>query len=148
MANIKYNQEDLTDHHAVVAVIKDNQGRILMQNHVKYGFWTLPIGKAKLDQGPEDALKQEILEECGLIIKDIKELVAKNYKYERNDKIVNVFSHLFEILKYSGQLDNKEPEKHSEQKFVDLEEIKKLPYLSDMTVLYLNSLGFVRNAKI
>jgi hypothetical protein len=55
---------------------------------------------------------------------------------------------LFEIIKYSGVMKNKEPEKHREQKFMALEEIKKLPYLSDLTLLYLSFLDFNREAKI
>jgi len=148
MEKINYNQEDLEDHHGVCAVIKDEDGRILMQNHIKYGFWTIPVGKVKIGQDIQEGLKQEIFEECGLIIEDTKELVAKNYKYERNGKTVNVFSHLFEIIKYSGVMENKEPEKHAEQKFMELEQIKNLPYLSDLTLLYLSVLGIKRNAKL
>ena len=47
MAKIKYNDEDIVSHHAVVAMIKDDSGKILMQKHVKYGFWTVPVGKVK-----------------------------------------------------------------------------------------------------
>lgn len=148
MKKINYNQEDLIDHHGVCAVIKDNRGNILMQNHVKYNFWTIPVGKVKTRQNIEDGLKQEVFEECGLIIEEMKELVAKDYKYERDGKKVNVYSHLFEIIKYSGVMENKEPEKHMEQKFLALEEIKKLPYLSDLTLLYLSFLGFNRKAKL
>ena len=33
-----YNSEDLFDHHGVSAVIKNKDGEVLMQEHVKYGF--------------------------------------------------------------------------------------------------------------
>jgi len=148
MAEIKYNKEDLADHYGVCAVIKDSQGRILMQNHVKYGFWTIPVGKVDFGKNIEEGLKQEIFEECGLVIEKMKELVAKDYEYERNGKKVRVLAHLFEIIKYSGQIQNKEPQKHKEQKFVALEEIKKLPHLSDLTLLYLSIMGFNREAKL
>ncbi len=70
MSKINYNAEDLIDHHAVSAVIKDKDGRILMQEHVKYGFWTVPIGKVAVNQTLEEGLKQEIFEECNSIIQD------------------------------------------------------------------------------
>ena len=148
MNKINYRQEDLVDHHGVCAVIKDETGKILMQNHVKLGFWTIPVGKVKAGQSIEEGLKEEIFEECNLVIEDMVELVAKNYEYERDGRMVNVFSHLFEIKKYSGQMNNNESQKHSEQIFMSLEEIKKLPYLSDMTILYLKQLGFERHPKL
>jgi len=145
---INYTDEDLLDHHAVSAVIKDSEGNILMQDHVKYGFWTIPLGKAKVGQDPIDAIKEEVLEECNLVIHDLKEVAGKEKEYERKGKLVQVFNHVYEILDYSGEMKNNEPHKHTEQKFIPLEEIKKMPYLSDSTVLFLKSLGFERKVRI
>ena len=47
MPKINYSEEDLRDHDAIGAVVKDSKGRILVQDHVTYGFWTIPVGKAK-----------------------------------------------------------------------------------------------------
>jgi len=143
-----YNEEDLADHHGVAAIIKNQKGEILMQEHAKYGFWTIPVGKVKGDQDIVNGLKQEILEECNLQIQECKEIIGKDYFYERNGNPVKVTSHLFEILKYSGEMKNMEPEKHKQQIFLSVEEIMKLPYVSDMTLLYLDQLGFKRKAKI
>ena len=55
---------------------------------------------------------------------------------------------IFEIIKYSGEMKNMEPYKHSEQKFMDLEDVKKLPYISDLTLLYLEYLGFKREKRL
>jgi len=145
---IKYTQEDVADHHGVSAVIKDKDGKILMQEHVKFGFWTIPVGKVKIGQEIEEGLKQELFEECNVVVKDFKELICKDYLYERDGKMVKVISHLFEIKEYSGEIKNKEPEKHKQQRFMSLDEIKKLHYLSDMTLLYLSLNGFTRDAKI
>ena len=142
----KYKEEDLLNHDAVGAVIKDKNGKILMQNHIKLGFWTLPVGKVKRGQSIEEGLKEEIFEECDLKITKFTELKNRNYEYLRQGNKVNVFLHLFEIQEFSGEMKNKEPEKHSEQKFISLEEIKKLSYLSDLTLFYLEHLGFVREA--
>ncbi len=119
-----------------------------MQEHNKYGFWTIPIGKANPDQTPEEGLQQEIQEECNLKILECKELIQRKFIYERNGKMVNVLSHIYEVLKYTGVMKNNEPHKHKKQMFIPLEKIKQLLYLSDATVLYLEHVGYKREAKI
>jgi hypothetical protein len=42
MNTINYNSEDMLDHDAVFAVIKDKKGEILLQEHSKYDHRTLP----------------------------------------------------------------------------------------------------------
>ena len=137
---IKYTEEDLKDHIGISAVIKDNQGRVLMQNHVKYGFWTLPVGKALPEQTVEDCLKEELFEECGINVEEFRFLLKREFIYDRHGHKVTVVKYLYEITRYSGEIKNKEPHKHSEQKFMAINEIKKLPHLSDATLLYLEIL--------
>lgn len=145
---IKYNNEDVIDHDGVAAVIKNAAGEVLVQEHVKYGFWTIPVGKVKTGQDVQSGLKEEILEECNLDIHESKELCVKDYFYERNGRTVKVVSHLFEVLKYSGEMKNTEPNKHRQQLFMPINRIVELPYLSDLTLLYLNQIGFNRPARI
>jgi 8-oxo-dGTP pyrophosphatase MutT (NUDIX family) len=148
MKDIKYTDEDILDHDGICAIIKDKNENILMQDHVKFGFWTLPVGKVKPGQNILEGLKDEIYEECGIKIKDVKELAVREYTYLRKGKNVKVNSHLFEILSYVGNIQNKEPYKQRQQLFMDLKTIKKLPYLSDMTLFYLETLGFKRKARL
>jgi ADP-ribose pyrophosphatase YjhB (NUDIX family) len=143
-----YNEEDLLDHHAIGAVIFDDKKRILMQEHLKYGFWTIPIGKIKKNQEVLEGLKEEIFEECNLSINACKEILVDGKDYLRNGKKIKVLNHIFLITNHSGELKNKEPEKHSQQKFIDLETIKNFRYLSDATVMYLGSLGYRREALV
>jgi ADP-ribose pyrophosphatase YjhB (NUDIX family) len=143
-----YTLEDLKDHVAIAGVIRDTYGNILIQRHNKYGFITIPIGKAKSGQTAEQGLMEELFEECDIVLTDFKLILKKDYSYDRRGKLINLVLYLFEIIDYSGIIKNKELEKHSEQKFMSLDEIKKSPYLSDATLLYLESLGFVRDAKI
>ena len=138
----------MLDHHAVSAVIKDQWGNVLMQDHVKFGFWTIPIGKAKHGQNPVNAIKEEVFEECNLIIEELKEIYFKEVDYIRNGKKVKVFAHVYLVISYSGELKNKELHKHKEQKFIPLNEIKIIPYLSDSTIFFLESIGFKRKAKL
>jgi 8-oxo-dGTP pyrophosphatase MutT (NUDIX family) len=148
MKKIKYTEEDIFDHDGVTAVIKNDNEEILMQEHIKYGFWTTPVGKVKKGQSIEEGLREEMSEECNIIIEESKEVKTKRYTYKRNGKKVKVRVHVFEILKYKGTLKNNEPHKHTQQKFISLDEIKKLPYLSDVTILYLRVIGFERKAHI
>jgi len=148
MEKPNYNEEDLSNHYGVAAVIKNNEGKILMQEQTKYGFWTIPVGKVALTEDILEGLKKEILEETNLVIENCEKLVSKLFQYERNGKLVNVTSNMFEVISHSGNLRNKEPEKHKQQLFLSLEEIKNLEYLSDMTLLYLEHLGIKRPAKL
>ena len=103
--------------------------------------------KSKKGQSVESGLKEEIREECNLKLKRFKELKAKNFVYSRAGHKVAVRLYLFEILNYSGMMKNRESAKHSSQVFLPLARIKRLPYLSDSTVLYLSVMGFKRKAR-
>ena len=148
MKSLNYNKEDLSDHYGVSAVIKNSKGKILMQEHKKFGFWTIPIGKVGINQDKIEGLKEEIFEETNLIVKSLKELIHKVYTYNRNGKKVKVYTYVFEIKKYSGKIKNKEPHKHSKQEFLSLKKIKKISYLSDSAIMYLEYLGFKRETKL
>ncbi len=144
MKKICYPSEDLHDHQGIGAVIKDAQNRILMQEHIKFSMWTIPVGKVKPGQTVEQALHEELFEECGISIKGFRELDYHLFEYNRNGIPVKVFHHLFEILSYSGTVTNKEPHKHSQQIFLSIPEILMLHALSDSTLLYLKRLGIKR----
>jgi len=145
---INYNNEDTVSHDGVAAIVKNQEGKILMQEHVKYGFWTIPVGKVKNNQTILDGLKQEIFEECNLEVLECSEITSKDYFYERDGNLVKVSSHLYEIEKYKGTIENKEPAKHRQQVFMSIQEIIELPFLSDSTLLYLNQIGINREPKI
>jgi len=142
--NPVYTSEDLLDHHGIGAIITNEHGEILMQEHIKFGFWTIPIGKVDLNKSVTEGLAQELFEECDIIVKNSEEIATKEYQYLRQGKKVVVWGHVFAILKYSGTIKNKEPHKHTKQLFMSIEQIKKLPHLSDMTLLYLESIGIQR----
>ncbi|MBI5072224.1 NUDIX domain-containing protein [Candidatus Woesearchaeota archaeon] len=145
---IPYTPEDLLDHHGIAAVITNEKGEILMQDHVKYKFWTLPVGKVHPSQTVEEGLAQELFEECNIVIEKWKEIATREYDYIRNGKNVAVSAHVFVILQYSGDIKNKEPHKHKEQLFLSLDKIKELPCVSDITLLYLESIGIKRKKKL
>lgn len=147
-SKIKYTSGDLKDHEGVAAIIKNKAGNILMQEHIKFGFWTIPVGKVEPGQTLLEALRQEMFEECGINIGQANELGVKNVEHVRDGKKVHVRLSLYEIRRYTGTIKNKEPHKHTQQLFIPLDKITKLPYLSDSTVFYLETLGTLREAKL
>ncbi|WP_248929692.1 NUDIX hydrolase [Paenibacillus hamazuiensis] len=55
-----------------VVIIKDSQGRILMQQRRHpYGTWGLPGGLMELGESTEDTARREVLEETGLSIGEL-----------------------------------------------------------------------------
>lgn len=128
-----YNEEDLAPHHGVSAIIYDEYKNILMQDHVKLNFWTIPVGKVKSGQKVIDGLKEELLEECGIKVIKFKEVRLFRKIYKRQNIDVEVINHIFEVEKYSGIPRNLEPLKHRSQIFMSIEEIKKKSKLSDAT---------------
>ena len=122
MTEIEYNEEDVIDRNGVSAIIKNEKGEILMQEHSKFGFWTIPIGKVNTNEDLIEGLKEKVFEETNFKVKECKKIKSKTYKYQRNGKKVNVTANVYEI--------------------------KKLPYLSDSTIIYLGHLGFKREAQL
>lgn len=82
-----------------------------------------------------------------LKLKKLKEIATRRYDYIRDGKNVFVDVHLFEVIEYFGTIKNNEPHKHKVQEFLSLDKIKNLPYLSDNTLLYLETIGFKREAR-
>jgi len=132
-----YTKEDLKDHSGVAVVIKNKNNEVLMQKHVKIGKWTIPAGKVVPESSLKETISKEMFEETGLIITKTVFLKDRMFVYKKNNVIVNTHSHVFEALEYIGTLENKEPHKHNKQLFMRIEDILKLPNLSDVTMLWL-----------
>jgi 8-oxo-dGTP pyrophosphatase MutT (NUDIX family) len=136
----KFNEWDLQDHIGMGAIIRDKSNKILMLNHNKFGFWTIPIGKAMPGDSAIDALKTEIREEVGIEVQGYKLITRKMEHYPRGEKTINVDFHLYDVTSYAGTPQNKEPQKHSGMKFMTIAEIKALPKQSDANKLMLANL--------
>jgi 8-oxo-dGTP pyrophosphatase MutT (NUDIX family) len=53
---------------AVAAVIRDADGRILLQEKASGEGWSLPSGLIEPGESPDQALRREVLEETGLAV--------------------------------------------------------------------------------
>lgn len=128
---IKYTPEDLEDFQAIGAVIVEDK-KILMMDHVKFNFWTVPIGKVKKKQSVEEGLIEELQEELGITPTKFRRLTIWKKTFKWRGKVIKTENHLFFIDKYRGKIKNNEPNKHRSIKFIDIKGIKRLR-LSEMT---------------
>ena len=70
---------------AAGAVIRDDAGRILLQEKTFEPGWFLPGGAIEPGEHPEEALVREVAEETGLIVRPLKVLLiigGTDYRYE------------------------------------------------------------------
>jgi ADP-ribose pyrophosphatase YjhB (NUDIX family) len=141
LEKIQYNEEDLTNHYGIAAIIYNDQKKILMLDHIKFNFWTIPVGKVTQDQTIEEGLIQELEEEVNITPIDFKQIDKLLKTYPRRGKRVKVDARLFEVIKYKGKVKNNEPKKHRSMKYMSIEEIKQLPKISHMTKLALKYLS-------
>ena len=131
LAKIQYTEEDLQDFQAIGSVfIKDK--KILMMDHVKFNFWTVPIGKVPKGKTVTQGLKQEMKEELNVNVIKQKQLVIWKRTFNWRGKKIKTENFLFLIEDYKGHIKNNEPKKHRSIKYMSIAEIKKVR-TSDMT---------------
>lgn len=142
ISNPLVSKEDIADHNGVAAVIHhpSNPNKILMLNHVKYSFWTIPVGKCSFEENVCDGVCKEVFEETNISILKMNKLGSFIKVYERGPSVkTKIESFLFDVVEFSGLENNMEPEKHSDMKWIDISDLKMIsPYnLSDITRFYL-----------
>lgn len=54
---------------SVAAIIRDEQGHLLLQRKAGSEGWSLPAGAIEVGEGPEEALRREVREETGLLVR-------------------------------------------------------------------------------
>lgn len=134
-----FTEEDLTTKDAVWIVIYDSFWKVLIQDHVKLNFFTIPIGKVWNGENPDEVMKREIFDETGLTIFEYKKLIIKEWVYDYNGVKIKIRNHIYEVVVWSWELINKEPLKHRSMRFMNIEEIRKLPKISDATQIFLST---------
>ena len=129
----KFNSEDLKNHLGIgVIFLSNDKKKILLMDHVKFDFFTIPIGKVKPEETIDEALHIEIEEELGVKLIKYHEVDVNVNIYIRENGPVNVEQHIFLIEKYSGVIKNLEPDKHRSIKWYTFSEALKLK-ISDNT---------------
>lgn len=111
---------------AVYLIIKNNEGKILVQRRqgtkLWPGFLALPAGHVDEGENVYDAVIREAREELSIIItkNDIVDSFVVN---RRNKSLMPYFDVYFEISSYKGQIKINEPEKCSELKWVNIDNL-------------------------
>lgn len=125
---------------AVVAYIRNDEGKFLLLYHVNQDYWTPPGGKVEPDDwNTRESICREVFEEVNYDVMQIKDWtpqvhcnkVTTTITHECGDE--NWILHLYYIPFYNefkDKLINNEPEKHSSMKWFSIEEIEKLPKVS------------------
>ena len=113
---------------AVYLIIKNKEGKILLQRRqgtkLWPGFLALPAGHIDEGENAIDAVIREAREELSIEI--IEEDIVDSFVANRRNKSLRpYFDVYFEISSYKGQIKINEPDKCSELKWCD---INNLPY--------------------
>lgn len=134
------NEEDLKPHDSVgVCILDSNNEKVLVLDHIKFDMITVPVGKVKDGQDIFEALKQEVFEETGIIIKKAKEIAVFDTHAIRNDIKIDIHNHLFIAMSNwvdITNMENKEPKKHRSMFWMDLDELQELETRSFMTIVF------------
>lgn len=93
---------------AANAIIRDDDGRLLLARAASAGVWVLPGGAVDPDEPPQDAVVREVWEEVGLSVEPVRCLgtfggPAFQVTYENGDRVSYV-STIYECRRVSGTL--------------------------------------------
>ena len=130
---VQYTPGDLVPKHDAIAAVVIKDKKMLMLDHVKYNFWTIPIGKVDPGQTIEQGLKMELKEEVNITPTKYKQIGSFVYHDIRKGKKVVITTYIYLIIKWAGQVKNMEPRKHRSVKWMTMKEVKSTKKLSDST---------------
>lgn len=94
--------------HVAVAVIRNQHNQILISQRLQHthmgGLWEFPGGKVEADESVRDALKREIQEELGLVIRDAEPLICVPHDYPDKHVLLDVW----QVTSCSGNAEGRE----------------------------------------
>jgi 8-oxo-dGTP diphosphatase len=91
---------------AVGEIIRDGEGRILLQKRTDNGRWHPPVGAIEPHECPADAVVREVWEETGLLVEPLRVTGvygSSDFQYPNGDQIA-VYSVMFECRVIGGQV--------------------------------------------
>lgn len=136
----KFNSEDLHDHLGLGLIfLSQDKSKILLMDHVKFNFFTIPIGKVKPTETLDEALHVEMREELAVKLIHYHEVDVNTNIYQRPGGPIKVTQHVFLVDKYSGNIRNVEHTKHRSVEWYPLQAALDMN-LSDTTRRMINGL--------
>ena len=114
--------------YSVSAIIRDKDGRVLLEDHVKNDAFTFPGGKVDPGETPEEAIRRECYEELGIEVVEMNEskdnptLFCIEYPV-KSGKWYYFKDYNFNIIQYKGTISNKEPHKHRSLQYMHIADI-------------------------
>jgi 8-oxo-dGTP pyrophosphatase MutT (NUDIX family) len=118
---------------SVAAVIRDTEGRILLQEKSSGEGWSLPAGAIEPGETPEQAIRREVREETGLLVRP-QEIIGVfgggefRYIYPSGDEVEYTVI-LYRCVPTGTSLDKLDPETRSLKYFAEGEMPRlALPY--------------------
>jgi len=140
----KYNASDLRPVHEAISALIEKDGKILMLDHVKLNFWTIPIGKIELGDTIEQTLKIELKEEVNIIPVKYVKLGQFTKSYMREKTKVQITSHIFRVNTWRGTVKNNEPKKHRSIKWMSEDELMKWVKAKKVSDSTLNAIKYMK----
>lgn len=108
---------------AVYLIIKNKEGKILLQRRqgskLWPGFLALPAGHIDEGENAIEAVIREAYEELSIVIKK-EDIIDSFVVNRRNKSLMPYYDVYFEVAKYSGEIKINEPQKCSELKWVNI----------------------------
>lgn len=120
---------------AVYAILENENGEILFLRRANTSFMTgklwLPSGHLEWQESLKQWTIREIKEEIGIDVQEEDlELVHSSHRITAWDSVY--FDFYYKVLNYSWEIQNWEPEKCSELKFVSPDDSDVIPYLKEV----------------
>jgi 8-oxo-dGTP pyrophosphatase MutT (NUDIX family) len=107
----------------IVAMIVEEDSKIVLLWHNKADCWTFPTGKIEDDEADYEAVEREGKEELGIEVKGTKMLGSITIEVKPHD---NLTFHVYKVTSYNEEVKNKEPHKHARLKKVTKVELKAM----------------------
>lgn len=128
---MSYNKNNKLHIVAVVAVIRNNEGKYLVlkrsEKEIAYpSMYTFPGGKVEDNDTVEETLIKEAKEEANLDLKPGQILLKDKSFIRPDDQTVKVFSYLCEV---ENTNDIKISDDFTDYKWVTFEDLKKIPHV-------------------
>ncbi|MBU6500288.1 MAG: NUDIX hydrolase [Patescibacteria group bacterium] len=110
---------------SIGAIIRNEQGEYLTQYRLRHPLGlALPAGHVDPGEGPEEALKRELIEETGLTVTSAKLVLNDTFPNPCPKKGHTAHEWWVYEVVVAGQTELKEPDKHKFLKFMSPSEMK------------------------